>query len=230
MSAAAAQSNGLAVLGILIVVWYVWIIYICKAVWVVYWLMTIPLLFSQTGEKTNQAFNNILHYLGRIRHAGTSTEHIIVVVANVQISSFQQTIFKSFSLVHCLAFGLVCVSATRSLMEFSSACICFFPPGRSEGLHPGLWNPLTAAQRSGTLLPLQRLPDNTALLPERHLDALPREGSNLKGTGKTNKQKKQTLNNFRMSLNFYIFWSFKINQPKMLKVKKIIQVRLFGFH
>ncbi|XP_075897258.1 carbonic anhydrase 14 isoform X2 [Nelusetta ayraudi] len=41
MSEAVAQRNGLAVLGILIV----------------------------TGEKTNPAFNNILHYLSRIRHA-----------------------------------------------------------------------------------------------------------------------------------------------------------------
>ncbi|XP_059196073.1 carbonic anhydrase 14 isoform X2 [Centropristis striata] len=48
LSAAMTQSDGLAVLGILIV----------PVLW-----------FSQTGEATNPAFNNILNYLSRIRHA-----------------------------------------------------------------------------------------------------------------------------------------------------------------
>lgn len=56
-------------------------------------------------------------------------------------------------------------------------------PGRSEGVHPSLRRPVPAPEGPGTVLSLQRLPNNAALLPECHLDSLPWEGSNLKGTG-----------------------------------------------
>jgi len=58
------------------------------------------------------------------------------------------------------------------------------PTGRSEGVHSSLRHPVPAPEGSGTLLPLQRLPDDAALLPERDLDPVQREGSHLKGPGR----------------------------------------------
>ncbi|XP_006804913.1 carbonic anhydrase 14-like [Neolamprologus brichardi] len=56
MSAAMTQKDGLAVLGILIV----------------------------TGEETNPAFNNILNYLSRIRHAGKSSSTSTVFLKHIK--------------------------------------------------------------------------------------------------------------------------------------------------